>query len=75
VVGRSRSAMKALQASPLANYLPYTPLTDRVLRQLATLRPKTLAIMHGSSFTGDGAQALMDLGTVLRETFGEAPEA
>ncbi len=34
------------------------PNTDPVLRRLADLAPKTLALMHGSSFTGDGAAAL-----------------
>ncbi|MGH8608532.1 MAG: hypothetical protein ACREX9_14315, partial [Gammaproteobacteria bacterium] len=26
-----------------------------ILRRLAALRPKTLAVMHGSSYVGDGA--------------------
>jgi hypothetical protein len=33
-------------------------------------KPKTLAIMHGSSFTGDCAQALDDLNVMLHEVFG-----
>ena len=32
--------------------------------------PKTLAITHGSSFTGDCARALHDLDVALRELFG-----
>jgi len=35
-----------------------TPLTAPTLRRLAELRPRTLAVMHGSSFVGDGADAL-----------------
>jgi hypothetical protein len=31
------------------------------MRRLAELGPTTLAIMHGSSFTGDGASALRRL--------------
>jgi hypothetical protein len=31
------------------------------LEQLAELRPTTLAIMHGSSYTGDGAAQLREL--------------
>ena len=33
----------------------------RTLRRLAELRPQRLAIMHGSSFEGDGRKALLDL--------------
>jgi hypothetical protein len=40
------------------------------LKKLADLKPKTLAIMHGSSFTGDCAQALDDLNVMLHEVFG-----
>jgi hypothetical protein len=31
------------------------------VRGLAELNPKTLALMHGSSFAGDGASALQRL--------------
>ena len=70
VVGRSHQAMKEYQAGILAEYVPYTPLTAQNLKKLADLKPKTLAIMHGSSFTGDCAQALDDLDVMLREVFG-----
>ena len=70
VVGRSRQAMKEYQAGILAEYVPYTPLTAQNLKKLADLEPKTLAIMHGSSFTGDCVQALEDLNVMLREVFG-----
>ncbi|MGA7521104.1 MAG: hypothetical protein WBW84_01395 [Acidobacteriaceae bacterium] len=70
VVGRSCEAMKAYQAGVLAEYVPYTPLTAQNLKKLADLKPTTLAIMHGSSFTGDCARALGDLNTVYREVFG-----
>lgn len=43
------------------------PAVPAVLHRLAELRPTTLAIMHGSSFTGDGATALRDLATVYEE--------
>ena len=71
VVGRSNEAMKAYQAGILAEYVPYTPLTAQNLKKLADLKPKTLAIMHGSSFTGDCARALGDLDAVYREVFGQ----
>jgi flavorubredoxin len=70
VVGRSHQAMKEYQAGILADYVPYTPLIARNLKRLADLKPKTLAIMHGSSFTGDCAQALDDLNLALRKVFG-----
>ena len=37
------------------------PTTAPNIRGLAELKPKTLAIMHGSSFTGDAEGALRDL--------------
>jgi hypothetical protein len=40
------------------------------LKKLAALNPKTLAIMHGSSFTGNCAQALDDLNVMFSEVFG-----
>jgi flavorubredoxin len=70
VVGRSQQAMKDYQAGILAEYVPYTPLTAQNLKKLAALKPKTLAIMHGSSFTGDCTQALDDLNAMFREVFG-----
>ena len=44
-----------------ASSLP--PHTGASIRQLADLAPSTLAIMHGSSFVGDGQRALGDLAT------------
>ena len=70
VVGRSRQAMKEYQAGILAEYVPYTSLTAQNLKKLAGLKPKTLAIMHGSSFTGDCTKALDDLSVMLHEVFG-----
>jgi flavorubredoxin len=70
VVGRSHQAMRDYQAGILAEYVPYTPLAARNLKKLAELEPKTLAIMHGSSFTGDCARALADLNVMLHEVFG-----
>jgi hypothetical protein len=52
------------------DYMPYTPNTRPLLEGLASLKPRTLATMHGSSFTGDGGKALLDLDTVMKETLG-----
>jgi flavorubredoxin len=38
-----------------------TPRTAPTIRRLAELTPRTLAIMHGSSYEGDAAKALLDL--------------
>jgi flavorubredoxin len=39
----------------------YSPAAGATIRRLAELHPTTLAVMHGSSFRGRGAQALNDL--------------
>lgn len=62
-----RDAMAQMQASPLAGYMPYTPQTQSIVSRLADLQPRTLAIMHGSSYLGDGAAALHSLGGIMRE--------
>jgi flavorubredoxin len=70
VIGRFRDTLRQYQAGPFSNYMPYTHNTDRFLAELAALKPKTLAAMHGSSFVGDGEKALLDLGPVLKEPLG-----
>lgn len=70
LLDRCRAAMQGMQASPLMDYMPYTPKTDGLLEKLAQLEPKTLAVMHGSSFTGDCASALRGLAPVMREEMG-----
>src|SRR5688572_5662404 len=37
VVGRTRHAMQSMQASPLMDYMPWTPKTETRLRELAAL--------------------------------------
>jgi len=66
----TRKAFLEMQSTPYAYSVPYTPQTDRILSNLAALKPKTLATMHGSSFVGDGAQALRDLSRVMMEVLG-----
>lgn len=70
VVVRSVEGIKAYQAGVLAEYAPYTHYTDQLFKKLAALKPRRLAIMHGSSFEGDGAQALNDLAVGFKEVFG-----
>jgi hypothetical protein len=61
VAGGSREALTAYQTGILAEHVPYTPLTGQNLKKLAALQPKTLAIMHGSSFIGNCVQVLEDI--------------
>ena len=49
--------------------MPYTRQTEGVLRKLADLKPETLAVMHGSSYTGQADQLLTNLATVIKENF------
>ena len=51
----------SLRASSLA------PDTASVMRKLGDLGPTTLALMHGSSYSGDGKQALHDLAGAYEE--------
>jgi flavorubredoxin len=75
IIDRCRDALLETQAGPFANYVPYTHYTGRILESLAQREPKTLAAMHGSTYYGDGAQALRDLATVMREVLGPKAES
>lgn len=68
----TRAAMKTMQEGPLAGYIPYTRQTEGVLRSLAALKPATLAVMHGSSYSGAADRQLTDLAGVIREMFDHA---
>jgi flavorubredoxin len=51
----------AAQAEDMFEATCLTPNTAPTIRRLAELEPTTLAIMHGSSYSGDGAKALLAL--------------
>lgn len=70
IIGRARDALLQSEAGPFANYIPYTHNTGRILASLAGEAPATLATMHGSSYSGDCAQALRDLAVVMKEVLG-----
>jgi len=72
VVAPARDAMTASLTGPMAHDVPYTPHTDSTLQALADLQPRTLALMHGSSFRGDGAGAVRELAKVWKELLGGA---
>lgn len=55
VVGAAIAAEEMFLASAV------TPSTAPLIRRLADLSPRTLALMHGSSFMGDGGKTLREL--------------
>jgi hypothetical protein len=67
VLDRVRQTLTNYQAGPLANYVPYTPNTKVILEGLASLKPATIAAMHGSSFNGNCEGALRDLAMVMKD--------
>ena len=66
IVGRASDGEDAFSYSSLA---PSTPAT---IERLAQLVPRTLALMHGSSFTGDCAGALRALADNYRSRLAAA---
>jgi flavorubredoxin len=52
---------RAIEAEEAFRFTSLTPATAPTLRRLAELAPRTLALMHGTSFEGDGASALEGL--------------
>lgn len=71
ILSRVHAALTHYQAGPLMDYMPYSTRTAGLLRGLAALNPRTLATMHGSSYRGDCAKALLDLNTVMKEVLAE----
>ena len=51
----------AIEAEDLFKYSSLNPGMGSTIRRLAELSPRTLALMHGPSFAGDGAAALRAL--------------
>lgn len=70
VVGAFRETTSAFQGGPLANYMPYTRNTQAQIAELARLKPRACATMHGSTFIGNGEQALLDMGVAMKELLG-----
>ena len=70
VVGRFKQGLINDLQGVFANAYPYSSQTDDTLRRLAALEPRTLALMHGSTFVGDGKRAIEDLAIAMREVLG-----
>jgi len=68
LVAPARQALLAYQAGPLRHPMLNTCLTQNTLQALAGLKPKLLAVMHGSSFSGNGEGAVLDLSQMYAAT-------
>jgi flavorubredoxin len=71
IVERAKASIKGNLAGPLAKDMPYTPYTEATLKRLAALAPKTLAVMHGSSFSGDAGKAILELAAGINDLLRE----
>lgn len=58
LLGRFEDSMRGDQGTAWAHAYPCSKQTLSVYERLADLQPSTLAIMHGSSYTGDGQKML-----------------
>lgn len=67
IVSRFESMLTEYQQGPFANYLPLTSKTEKILKRLADLNPKTIASMHGSTYMGDGKSAIHDLLQAMKD--------
>jgi flavorubredoxin len=71
VLARAQQSIVQNLEGPLAKDMPYTPYTEDTLRRIGDLKPRTMAVMHGSSFEGDGAAAIENLARFIKATLGE----
>lgn len=59
----------AMEAEAIFRATCLAPDTAAVMRRLGDLSPNVLALMHGSSFNGDGAKALYDLAAAYESQY------
>ncbi len=59
----------AMAAEGMFRASSMAPSTAEVMRRLGELSPTTLAVMHGSSYSGDGHKALYDLAAAYEEQY------
>ena len=64
----------ALDAEDLFGATSLTANTAPTIRRLAELEPRTLALMHGPAYAGDGTQALLDLADAYDARFAASLE-
>jgi flavorubredoxin len=65
----------AMVAEDLFGATALTPATGPTLRRLADLEPRTLALMHGPAWAGDGGGALRDLAAAYETRVAAAVDA
>ena len=65
----------AVAAEKQFGYTGVTPATGSTIRRLAGLAPRTLAVMHGSSFSGAAAPLLESLAGFYDELLQKGPAA
>ncbi len=65
----------AMAAEQRFGFTTVSPATGATIRRLASLRPRTLAVMHGSSFSGDAAAALHTLAGFYDDRQASAADA
>lgn len=63
----------AIAAEEMFKQTSLGPAVPATYRRLADLQPRTLAIMHGSSYIGDCPQLLRSMADVYEEHFGCTP--
>jgi flavorubredoxin len=63
IVGPAMAAEALFRSTSLA------PDTTSTIRDLGDLEPSTLALMHGSTFSGDGKKALYDLADAYSQNY------
>src|SRR4029453_13238379 len=71
VLDRARESILQNLTGPMSKDMHYTSYTDATLRRLADLNPRTLALMHGSSFRGNGRKEIRELASVIKDTIGK----
>lgn len=64
-----------MAAEDLFHQTSLGPAIPETYRRLADLQPRTLAIMHGSSYNGDGAAQLRAMADVFEQRIGASDVA
>jgi hypothetical protein len=59
----------AMAAEAMFRSSSMAPDTATIMRRLGDLSPTTLAVMHGSSYSGDGGKALHDLADAYEQQY------
>jgi hypothetical protein len=63
----------AIAAEDIFKQTSLGPAVPATYRRLADLEPRRLAVMHGSSFEGDGAALLREMADVYEQRYGCGP--